>query len=361
MMHYSLLIAALATSASGFVTKPSYTRGTLADGWDCSLKLAFKPKCGKFSSATYVNANSGIDLRKIKTAVVPFGDSWTAMNDSTGAYPPPPPVFLGTYSMAGGRASNGPTWTEYIANDTSSEVHPYAVGGAVTDLTLWPTAIARKININSFTNQTKIFLSQNNTWDPATTLYTIFFGINDYTYSKTQNLKTKIFLSQNNTWDPATTLYTIFFGINDYTYSKTDGFDILLKAAEVIRNQTELLIAAGAKNILTAGLYHNQTGSGPYKQALYDNLKTLRKQHPKINIAFADFFPLWNAINSSESNYGATFGYTNLTKCLTVDSSIVGACESPQTHLYWQSGHPSTCTHRLMADYIETVLDTCKS
>ncbi|KAH7340118.1 hypothetical protein B0J17DRAFT_715358 [Rhizoctonia solani] len=322
MLHYSFLIAALATSASGFVTKPSYTRGTLADGWDCSLKLAFKPKCGKFNSVTYVNANSGIDLRKIKTAVVPFGDSWTAMNDSAGVYPPPPPVFLGTYSMAGGRASNGPTWTEYIANDTSSEVHPYAVGGAVTDLSLWPTAIARKININSFTNQTKIFLSQNNTWDPATTLYTIFFGI------------------------------------NDYTYSKTDGFDILFKSAEVIRNQTELLIAAGAKNILTAGLYHNQTGSGPYKQALYDNLKTLRKFLAFLKVpSYADS----THNNSSESNYGATFGYTNLTKCLTVDSSIVGACESPQTHLYWQSGHPSTCTHRLMADYIETVLDTCKS
>lgn len=27
--------------------------------------------------------------------------------------------------------------TEYIANDTAAEVHPYAVGGAVTDLTLW--------------------------------------------------------------------------------------------------------------------------------------------------------------------------------------------------------------------------------
>ncbi|KAG9121405.1 hypothetical protein FRC07_002658 [Ceratobasidium sp. 392] len=109
--------------------------------------------------------------------------------------------------------------------------------------------------------------------------------------------QTKIFLSQNNTWDPATTLYTIFFGINDYTYSKTDGFDVLLKAAEVVRNQTELLISAGARNILTAGLYHNQTGSGPYKQALYDNLKTIRKEHPGVNVAFADFFPLWNVIN----------------------------------------------------------------
>ncbi|KAF8602733.1 hypothetical protein BDV93DRAFT_607304 [Ceratobasidium sp. AG-I] len=327
MLHFSLLLPALAVPvyAGPYVTPNKFVRGTLADNWNCTLKLAFKPSCGKFSSSSYVNANSGIDLKKIKTAVVPFGDSWTAMNDSTGVYPPPAPVFLGTDSMAGGRASNGPTWTEYIANDTSAEVHPYAIGGAVTDLTLWPTAIARGISINSFTNQTKIFLAQNNTWDPATTLYTIFFGI------------------------------------NDYTYSKTDGFNILLKSAEVIRNQTELLIAAGAKNILTTGLYHNQTGSGPYKQALYDNLKSLREEHPKINIAFADFFPLWDAINSTASNYGQTFGYTNLTKCLTVDSSIIGACSDPESHIYWQTGHPSTCTHRLMADYVETVLETCKS
>ncbi|QRW00846.1 carbohydrate esterase family 16 protein [Ceratobasidium sp. AG-Ba] len=264
MFQLPLLLASLALTSPTSATprvQSSYKRGTLASGWNCTLKLAFKPVCGEFSSKTYVNANADIDLAKIKTAVIPFGDSWTAMNDSTGAYPPPAPVFAGTYSMAGGRASNGPTWTEYIANDTATEVHPYAVGGAVTDLSLWPTAIARHININSFTNQTKIFLSQNNTWDPATTLYTIFFGI------------------------------------NDYTYSKTDGFDVLLKAAEVIKNQTELLISAGARNILTAGLYHNQTGSGPYKQALYDNLKAIRQEHPGINVAFADFFPLWDAIN----------------------------------------------------------------
>ncbi|KAF8602734.1 hypothetical protein BDV93DRAFT_557210 [Ceratobasidium sp. AG-I] len=323
MLRLLLLIPSLVTSvhAGPYLTPRAYARGTLADNWNCTLKLAFTPSCGNFSSSTYVNTNAGIDLSKIKTAVVPFGDSWTAMNDSTGVYPPPAPVFLGTYSMAGGRASNGPTWTEYIANDTGVEVHPYAVGGAVTDLTLWPTAIARGININSFTNQTKIFLSQNHTWDPASTLYTIFFGI------------------------------------NDYTYSKTDGSSILIKAAEVIRNQTELLIAAGAKNILTAGLYHSQSGSGPYKQAMFDNIKALRNTHPTINVAFADFYPLWAALGSSPS----AFGYTNLTKCLTVDSSIIGACSDPQSRLYWQSSHPSTCTHRLMADYIETVLDTCKS
>lgn len=37
--------------------------------------------------------------------------------------------------------------------------------------------------------------------------------------------------------------------------------------------------------------------------------------------------------NSSASS----FGYTNLTKCLAVDTSIIGACSDPETHLYWQS------------------------
>ncbi|GJJ06238.1 hypothetical protein Clacol_000428 [Clathrus columnatus] len=50
------------------------------------------------------------------------------MNDSTGVFPPPPPIIIGTNPMAGGRASNGPTWTEYLANDLNIPVHPYAIG-----------------------------------------------------------------------------------------------------------------------------------------------------------------------------------------------------------------------------------------
>lgn len=155
------------------VATATLLRRELADQYNCSLQLSFVPQCGTFQSSSFVNVNSGISLSQIKN-VIPFGDSWTAMNDSNGVFPPPPAVITGKNPMAGGRASNGPTWwvggpeavdilmelienrTEYIANDTGSPVHPYAVGasasykqlylnlnsrddpgGAVTNLTLW--------------------------------------------------------------------------------------------------------------------------------------------------------------------------------------------------------------------------------
>lgn len=52
---------------------------TLAEQYNCSLKLAFKPNCTSFASSDgsgFGNVNRGIDLKKIKN-VVPFGDSWT--------------------------------------------------------------------------------------------------------------------------------------------------------------------------------------------------------------------------------------------------------------------------------------------
>jgi len=289
----------------------------LAQQYNCSLTLAYTPICGALNSPSFTNVNKGISLDRIRN-VIPFGDSWTAMNDSTGVFPPPPAVITGTNPMAGGRASNGPTWTEYIANDTNSPVHPYAVGGAVTNLTLWPTAIARNISISTFINQTDVFVNQ----DPK--------------------------------FDPETTLFAVFFGINDYTYSETDGSALLLDAAATINTETLRLIESGAKNILTVGVYFNGTGVPAFEDAIFRNVGSYREKFG-INVAYASFLPLWNAISAAP----ADFGLTSLNPCLASDSTTVGACDSPATFLEWQHAHPSTCTHRLMADYIERVLETC--
>jgi len=317
----------LASSHPGPLEEESFhrpTQNSLASQYNCSLKLAVKPTCTSFRNSGFGNANSGIDLRKIKN-VVPFGDSWTAMNDSDGTYPPPPAVIIGTNPMAGERGSNGPTWTEYVANDTNALIHPYAVGGAVTNLTLWPTAIARQINISSFVNQTKEF-----------------FG-------------------QNRGFDSEETLYIIFFGINDYTYSLTDGADRLLLAANTIYEETLSLITSptvNAKNILTANIYFSSNTTPPFSTALFQNLSSLHAQHPSVNTAFVDYLELWDSILSNNAT-AAEYGYTNTSMCLVSDSTTVGACDTPETYLYWQHAHPSTCTHRLMADYTEFILENC--
>lgn len=292
----------------------------LADQYNCSLKLAFVPQCGTFQSSSYVNANSGISLLAIRN-IIPFGDSWTAMNDSKGVFPPPPAVITGTNPMAGGRAANGPTWTEYIANDTDSPIHPYAIGGAVTNLTIWPTAEARNISISTFIEQTNVFVNQNVTFDPDSTLFVVFFGI------------------------------------NDFTYSKTDGAQKLLQAAETIHVETLRLIKSGAKNILTTGVYFDGDGVQAFEDAIFQNVRSYIDAFG-VNVAFSSFLPLWSAISASNASAEA-FGYTSLTPCLASDSTTVGACDSPSTYLYWQHAHPSTCTHRLMAAYIEYILEQC--
>ncbi|KAF8588635.1 carbohydrate esterase family 16 protein [Ramaria rubella] len=289
----------------------------LAGQYNCSLQLAYVPECGSFKSSSFINSNSGVSLSRIKN-IIPFGDSWTAMNDSTGVFPPPPAVITGTNPMAGGRASNGPTWTEYIANDRHSPVHPYAIGGAVTNLTLWPTAVARNISISTFINQTNVFLNQRPIFDPESSLFVVFFGI------------------------------------NDYTYSETDGSQLLLDAAKTIDIETLRLIHVGARNILTVGVYFDGNGVQAFEDAIFKNVGNYREKFG-INVAYTSFLPLWSAIDASP----AEFGFTSLTPCLIDDSTTVGACDSPSTYIYWQHAHPSTCTHRLMADYVERVLETC--
>ena len=71
----SCILFAVHSAAYG-IHERALAKDTLAEQFNCSLKLAVKPSCTTFSSSTFGNANMGIDLRKIKN-VVPFGDSWT--------------------------------------------------------------------------------------------------------------------------------------------------------------------------------------------------------------------------------------------------------------------------------------------
>lgn len=63
------------------------------------------------------------------------------------------------------------------------------------------------------------------------------------------------YVGQNNKLDQDTTLYTVFFGINDYSASIKDNVANLPAAAAQVINQTEYLISTqGAKNFLFIGV-----------------------------------------------------------------------------------------------------------
>ncbi|KAK7038545.1 carbohydrate esterase family 16 protein [Favolaschia claudopus] len=244
----------------------------------------------------FVNVNAGIVTSGIKTLV--------AFGDSDGG-PLAAAVLNGTSPRAGG-------------GDLGATIKDYAVSGAVVNVTLWPS----KAGQSDFLHQAALFLSQNNALNSATTLYTVFFGI------------------------------------NDFSASSTDGNHLPEAAAELLTQIKQLASApTNARNIVVLDDYgrgkHSATGDA-WKQAVFDGLSSLRAQG--LNVAFVDFAPLWDG-------RFAAFGYANSGARIPnlSQTDLSGECSTPLNSFYWLPNHPSKETHRIMADYVDFVLAKCKA
>jgi hypothetical protein len=251
-------------------------------------------------------------------------DSYTTDGVRDGSTPAPP-VLTGTSPKAGGRTTNGLTWVENLAADVGAKIMDYAVGGDVVNVTLWPS----KSTADDFVSQVVRFLAQDN-------------GL-----------------------DPATTLYTSFFGINDWSAAKTDG-DHLPEAAADYLTLVEKLRGppTNAQYWLALDDYGRGTEDAKgdaYKQAVFDGfgqMGTHSGHAQKLEYAFVDLKTLWNGVLGATPGYEA-FGYASDGACAVNSSSIAGACADPDHTFYWIAGHPSKQTHRIMADYVEQVLYRC--
>ncbi|THH17070.1 hypothetical protein EW146_g3673 [Bondarzewia mesenterica] len=305
------------------------------------IHLAVHPQCGPLGGNT-TDVNAGISLRSIKT-IVSFGDSYTDGGKHDGS-PLDPPVLIPPGIEAGGRSTDGPVWIEYIADDINARFMDYAISSAVVNISLWPD--------NPFPRD---FLQQ-----------------------------MAIFLNQSNDLDPKTTLYTVFFGINDWEDSMIDG-DHLPEAAQDLLNQIQILASepTNGRNFLVTDVYgrgtHTASGEA-WKQSIFDGLTAFHRgtNVPEpLNVAFGDFSRIWDGVLGSDPGYQA-FGYTSTDSCVVGDTTA-GSCSDPKHYFYWISGqvilsqfgdrkvltmplhrHPSNETMRIMADYVEEVLDKCR-
>ncbi|KAJ7032603.1 carbohydrate esterase family 16 protein [Mycena alexandri] len=253
------------------------------------VHLAITPTCGKLGG-TFANANAGVVTAGMKTLVA-FGDSYTSGGRSDGG-PLPAAVLVGTSPRAGGRVTDGPVWAENVASDLGATIRNYAVSGAVINVTLWPSEA----------------------------------GHSDFLH------QAALFLSQNNNLTPATTLYTVFFGINDVGASSTDGNHLPQAAAELLTQIKQLAAApTNAKNIVVLDDYgrgsHSATGDA-FKQAVFSGLSTLRAQG--LNVAFVDFAPLWDAVLGASPGFAA-FGYDTSGSCIPnlSQTDLAGECSTP--------------------------------
>ncbi|KIY66006.1 carbohydrate esterase family 16 protein [Cylindrobasidium torrendii FP15055 ss-10] len=287
------------------------------------VHLAISPTCGVLQRGSLpTDINVGINPHNIRT-IVSFGDSYTDAGKADGSALDPA-VICPPNQLAGGRSTNGPVWAEGVASEmNNATLLSYAQAGACIDLSIWPS------------NPRKLDLL----------------------------MQMEVFLGQERELDPVTTLYSLFFGINDFGDSKHDG-DHMEEAAAVLLIQVRRLIASptNARNFLVLDVYgqgeHAERGER-FKQVIYDGLVDMHATVP-IQFAYVDFGHIWDGVLGPVPGYQA-FGFTSMDQC-TSCSHICdenGWCTDPDRHFYWFWGHPSKVTHKLMADYVMEVLENC--
>ncbi|KAF7288500.1 Carbohydrate esterase family 16 protein [Mycena chlorophos] len=294
------------------------------------IKLRAKPVCGSFSSQNFTEVNTGVDLNATKT-IVTFGDSWTS-NGSNGTIPFAPIVFPPNPSAGArqgnnfrARASNSYVWVENLANTIGAKLINYAVGGAVVDLSAY----------NS-TNQGVTYTSDN-------LLRVDFID------------QTNLFLEQGrflSDLDPDTTLYTVHFGINDYTQYQVAGGDWNITSSTYLR-QLGILQANGAKNFLIHWLYEEYNVTNAFQDVIQQGLQAAHAENG-TNFITVDFFNLFSSISAKPEYYG----YNNNT-CLISQNFTTFGCEDPDYSIFYIPGHPSGTTHEIMSEYTILAAETC--
>lgn len=264
-----------------------------------------------------------------------FGDSLSdtgnVFNATNGLIPPSPTYFHG-------RFSNGPVWVEYLASDLGLKFNQntnFAFGGATTG-----TENIGLATLPGLQQQIESFKLSHIAVNPNS-VYILWAGINDYL---------KYFF--NDVPNPA---------------------DIVANLSIAVKTLAE----AGAKNILVVNLpdLGKFPVTGGDKQAS-DLLRALTKTHNSIlniqlkllsqalssdiNIILVDVNSLFNRIISNPGE----FGLTNVTdSCLSRDLSIVSIGVPnqsvlciPEQFLFWDQIHPTTITHKLIAELALSLL-----
>lgn len=313
---YYYLVALLGI-ASTFSNGPILMNETGND-----VRLAVSPRCGLLPGVVS-DVNTGINIGAIKT-IVSFGDSYTDGGNDDGS-PLEPAVLIPPSVLAGGRSANGPVWIEGLANKSGAVLMSYAQWGACIDLSVWPSN-PRKVDL----------IGQMAT-----------------------------FLDQDQKLDPETTLYSLFFGINDFGDSKVDG-DHLDDAAEALLEQIDTLSSPpiNGRLFMISDVYgqgeHADRGER-FKQIIYDGLYDFHIGNKHLDVAYVDFGRIWDGVLGATPGYEA-FGYTTTEQCTECYENCDenGWCDDPDHHFYWIPGHPSKETHRIMADYVHEVLTLCR-
>lgn len=274
---------------------------------------------------------SGIDR------VVAFGDS---LSDTHNLYNASRWQIPNSTSWFAGRFTNGRNWVEYLASDLRVPLYDWAVGGVgVSDRHVLPWADIPGV------------LSQTRQWRRAT--------------------------KDDPTYDPGRTLFTVLIGGNDLIFFNTPVQEILAKEQEAL----QVLIDGGAKNILVlnlpdvsrAPIFKLKGGAGDVatkvrkvNEGLESMIASMQRQYgPQLDIQLFDTGAFFTRLFDDP----AAYGFQNATEsCLDIErtgfSNFMEShpprpdCKNPDTFVFWDILHPTTRTHRILAEQVAAFIRT---
>ena len=262
--------------------------------------------------------------------IVSFGDS---LSDTGNFFNASNWMLPNVHSWFAGHFSNGLVWTEYLAREKGVPLYNWAVGGAAGK--------KEKLLIGSVHSQVKSFLNykkkaKNFTFE--NTLLTLGFGLNDLTnYHRTLEDTERDFSNAVGEIFNAGGKHLLILNLPDVTYAPLFK---LRSTAE--KNEVKKKIASF--NIFVRTLVNKYKDLG-------------------VNIILADA----EGILSEVINNGLHHGFVNTQDaCLVIkkDSEIeyllphhlTDSCklQGADRYVFWGLTHPTTATHKMLADQIMT-------
>ncbi|OAN17968.1 thermolabile hemolysin [Photobacterium jeanii] len=260
--------------------------------------------------------------------MVAFGDSLSDTNNMFNAslwrFPNPNSWFLG-------RFSNGLVWTEYLARDKNIPLYNWAVGGAAgSNQYLALTGVTEQVT--SYLTYMKMATN----YQPSRTLFTLEFGLND-------------FMNYNRSVDVV----------------KTDFDNALVRLTD-----------AGAENIMLFTL-PDATKAPQFKYSTQEEIEKVRAKivlfneyireqallyrMKGLNVALVDANQLFEQLTQNPQKYGfenASDACLNINRSSAMDylykHSLTNECayHGSDKYVFWGVTHPTTATHKFIADNI---------
>ncbi|ARV60306.1 GDSL family lipase [Nostocales cyanobacterium HT-58-2] len=275
-----------------------------------------------------------------------FGDSLSdtgnvfnltgGLRNSTQAIPPSPPYF-------NGRFSNNKVWVDFVGEELGLTPTP------ITNLAVQLTTTLPNGTNYAFGGSNS---GEDNAFVPG--IPGVLAQVRSYTQP---------FLTSNQKVDP-NGLYAIWGGANDYLFSqKTDVNQIVKNLSDSV----ELLAQAGAKNILVFNL--PDLGKAPlvfgsenssilttltniHNAELATSVDQLSNKIPGVNIIPVDINSLVTRVLTNPRE----FGFKDVTNPCVVGNTIQGkiesVCDNPNDFLFFDTVHPTSPTHRLVANTV---------